>query len=296
MKLDSAPVEFGWFRAIISRSKVAKLLVFGLVLLAALISLQLLIGLVAHRLGGNARLLWLLPAKLVIAVIMLWLYSKFVRYFERRAVDELALRGAPYRAAMGLILGSGLFCTVIVLLSWGGYVQAGAFAGLSVLASQLCSSLGAAVGEEIVFRGAIFRIAEEWLGTTAALVFSALLFALAHGVNAQATPANIGAIALESGVLLGAAYVASRSLWFPIGIHFGWNFTEGGVFGTALWAGGSRVFGGNLDGPALVSGGALVPSIVAVGVCLAATAVLCVYGLRRGHWRRWRLGRIGRAI
>jgi uncharacterized protein len=42
------------------------------------------------------------------------------------------------------------------------------------------------------------------------------------------------AIALEVGVLLAATYVVNRNLWLPIGLHFGWNFTEGGVFGAII--------------------------------------------------------------
>jgi len=36
--------------------------------------------------------------------------------------------------------------------------------------------------------------------------------------------------------MLAAAYAWSRNLWLPIGIHFAWNFTEGGVFGAAVSA------------------------------------------------------------
>ena len=33
------------------------------------------------------------------------------------------------------------------------------------------------------------------------------------------------------GLLLGAAYKYSGTLWLPVGIHWAWNFTQGNIFG-----------------------------------------------------------------
>jgi CAAX protease family protein len=78
----------------------------------------------------------------------------------------------------------------------------------------------------LIFRGAIFRIAEESLGTAAGLVLSALLFRTSHLGNKGVTV--IGALALlTGGIILGLAYCHSRSFWLPIGAHLGWNFTMG---------------------------------------------------------------------
>lgn len=111
------------------------------------------------------------------------------------------------------------------------------FGGLSGLGRALAIAIASAVGEEIVFRGVVFRLLEARLGTTIALVLSAAAFGLLHAGNPGATWGSTLAIACESGVLLGLAYAASRALWLPIGLHFGWNFTEGGVFGAAVSGG-----------------------------------------------------------
>jgi uncharacterized protein len=37
-----------------------------------------------------------------------------------------------------------------------------------------------------------------------------------------------------------ARFTWARLLWLPMGLHFGWNFTEGGVFGTAVSGGQSH--------------------------------------------------------
>jgi hypothetical protein len=92
--------------------------------------------------------------------------------------------------------------------------------------------------------------------------------------NSGATTVSTVAIALEAGVLLGAAYAACGSLWLPIGLHFGWNFTEGGVFGVAVSGrkAGAGIVNMPLSGSALWTGGQFGPeaSLVAVAVCLVA--------------------------
>lgn len=275
----------------IGSSTWARLLLFSVSLLAALIALQVLITVVERHLPRGARPLSLVPAELLSGALMLWLYCSEVRYFERRDVVELALNGAARRVVAGIVLGAALFCAVFALLAFGGYVQHPHFGGFTGLPVELATSFGAAVAEELVFRGAIFRIVEEWLGTAAALLVSSVVFGLLHAANPGATPVSTIAVALEAGTLLGIAYSASRSLWLPIGLHFGWNFTEGGVFGAAVSGGPTHgLIQSVLSGPKLLTGGAFGPeaSVFAVAVCLCATAILGIWTVRHGRWRPWR--------
>ena len=280
------------FRRFVSRYKLAKLLSFSILLFAVLVGSQILIQLIGHHLPHAARPLWLVAAECVYAVAMLWLYTLLVRFFERRPLSELAPRDMARYAAGGVVVGFMLFSSVLALLYLGGLVHFVQFGGAADVTIQASVSLAAAIGEELLFRGAIFRITEEWLGTTVALIISAFLFGAAHALNTGATLIGVLAIALEAGVLLGVAYSASRSLWLPIGIHFGWNFTEGGLFGTAVSGGQSHgLVTVTLDGPIALTGGAFGPeaSIVALAVCLLAAILLGFYSMRRGRWQRWPL-------
>ena len=85
-----------------------------------------------------------------------------------------------------------------------------------------------------------------------------------------------------------AAYAATRSLWFPIGLHLGWNFTEGGIFGVAVSGGPAAkgMLSVSLAGPTLLTGGRFGPeaSLVAIALCLAAAAVLLIVTVRNGGW------------
>lgn len=80
------------------------------------------------------------------------------------------------------------------------------------------------VGEEIFFRGYGFQKLLAAAGSWATVVPVGIVFALLHGSNPGATwfsTANTAGF----GILFGYAYLRSRDLWLPIGLHFGWNFT-----------------------------------------------------------------------
>lgn len=145
--------------------------------------------------------------------------------------------------------------------------------------------LTVAVGEEMIFRGIIFRQIDERWNTRTALIVSALLFGFIHLPNNGATWWSSLAIAIEAGLMLGAAYKWSGSLWLPIGIHWAWNFTQGNVFGASV---SGNVAGGSLlemqvNGPDIITGGDFGPeaSIVAVTLGIIYTLVFLFTWNRR---------------
>ena len=108
------------------------------------------------------------------------------------------------------------------------------------------------------------------LGTWLALLISALVFGLLHLANPNATLMAGLAIALEAGLMLAAAYLLTGRLWLSMGIHFAWNFTQGGIFGAAVSGQtSSGIFSSVLQGPALLTGGdfGAEASVVAMVVC-----------------------------
>jgi uncharacterized protein len=100
-----------------------------------------------------------------------------------------------------------------------------------------------------------------------------LIFGALHLANPNATLWAGLAIAIEAGIMLAAAYVYTRRLWLPIGIHFAWNFVQGGIYGVSVSGVEAKgLLQSTLSGPALLSGGEFgaEASIFAVIVCLAA--------------------------
>lgn len=91
-----------------------------------------------------------------------------------------------------------------------------------------------------------------------------------HLLNPNATLVAAVAITLEAGVRLAAACLLTGRLWLSMGVHFAWNFTQGGIFGAAVSGQASTgLLRSLLQGPALLTGGdfGAEASAVAVVVC-----------------------------
>ena len=88
----------------------------------------------------------------------------------------------------------------------------------------------AALAEEAVFRGyplqTLLRARLFWLG----VFLTSVPFALAHLWNPNSGRIPLANTAL-AGVWLAVAYFKTRSLWFPLGVHWAWNWALGSLFG-----------------------------------------------------------------
>lgn len=273
---DAPESTFGKLRRTAPRS-VVLLLLFG--------ALSALLPGVTGMAGSSV---WALPLGVVMAALGLWAYRLAVRRIEGREPLELSREGAGRDLGWGISVGIGMFtATIATIALLGGYRVTGwgSFEAFLAVCGLMCA---VAVAEELLFRGVLFRILEEAAGTWWALAISSVLFGGLHLVNPNASLWGALAISLEAGLLLGAAYVATRSLWLPIGLHLGWNLAQAGIFGTAV-SGSEDAFAGLLTGEtiglAVISGGAFGPegSVVAVLFCVVVTVYLLHVAHRRGH-------------
>lgn len=230
---------------------------------------------------------WLLTLLLgtAAAALAVVAYRWVVRRTEHRPPTELARDGAASATARGLLLGVLMFGSVIACIALTGGYRVDGWGSATVAVGFLGFTAAAAVTEELLFRGVLFRLLEERAGTAGALLATSVLFGAVHLTNPHATIWGAVAIAVEAGAMLGAAYAATRTLWLPIGLHFGWNFAAAGIFGTEV-SGNDTPQGlleGVTSGPLLLSGGAFGPegSLFAV----LAGAALAVVFLRVAHRR-----------
>ena len=227
------------------------------------------------------------------AVVVTVAYVVYVRVVERRRISELALGPAPREFGAGFLIGAALFTTTIgIIWALGDYAIIGVNHWTAIL-SPLAFGLAAGVLEEVLFRGVIFRITEEWIGSWGALAFSSLLFGAGHLANPHATITSALAIALEAGLLLGAAFMITRRLWLPIGLHAAWNFTQSGIFGAPVSGTVPHgLFVSTLSGPAWAPGGGFGPEASLPAVLVSLVSIwLLVYAVRSGRvvqpiWRR----------
>ncbi|QKG23716.1 Abortive infection protein [Actinomadura verrucosospora] len=234
---------------------------------------------------GNALLTLLLGA--ATAVLAPVVYAWVVRRTERRAPVEVAAKGAGAAVGRGMLIGFGMFGAVIANIAFLGDYRVDGFGSVPGAVGLLGFMAAAAVTEELLFRGVLFRIVEGRIGTWAALALTGLLFGLSHLTNEHATLWGAIAIAVEAGGMLAAAYAATRNLWVPIGLHFAWNFAESGIFGTEVSGNGASkgLLDGSTSGPSPITGGEFGPeaSLYAVGAGLVLTGAFLWLAHRRGH-------------
>lgn len=199
-------------------------------------------------------------ASVVISAAMIALYALFVRWFEKRPAQDIPVQSLAGDMLKGLGIGFLFFIVVVgTMLLAGLYAlttDAGDDSPLAVV-SAFFFFLVVAVGEEIIFRGVLFRWIDEKWGFVAALVVSSLVFGFLHIFQEGASWWSSLAIAIEAGLLLGAAYKYSGTLWLPIGIHWAWNFTQGNIFGIAVSGSdaGASILHGTMSGPDILTGG-----------------------------------------
>lgn len=232
---------------------------------------------------------WLLTLVLgtATAALALVAYAWVVRRTEQRAPSELARDGAGSATARGLLLGVLMFGAVIACIALTGGYRVDGWGSVTVAIGFVGFTAAAAVTEELLFRGVLLRVVEERAGTGAALLLTSVIFGAVHLTNPHATVWGAVAIAVEAGAMLGAAYVATRTLWLPIGLHLGWNVAAAGIFGTEV-SGNDTPQGlleGVTSGPVLLSGGAFGPegSLFAVLAGAALTVVFLRLAHRRGR-------------
>lgn len=223
---------------------------------------------VSQRTGVNCAVL------VIAAGVLVLLYGCFTKLSEKEWFKTISGTGSARSLGMGFLTGVLYFVVVTGIMWITGIYKAESvefdYAGLLLYLSIF---LVVAVGEEIIFRGVIFKMIDERWSTWLALLVSALLFGLVHLSNQGATLWSSIAIAIEAGLMLGAAYKASGSLWFPIGIHWAWNYFEGPVFGFMVSGNDSctPLFSPVISGPEFLTGGAFgaEASIIAAAVGLA---------------------------
>lgn len=255
----------------------------------------LLIGLPLSVVSASLRL----PSSLLLSELLLAIAAVgatlIVTLLLQGGTLELAgfrPQGALRDLALGFGAGTLLLClSVGVLALFGGYRIVGvattgaewrAVAGVLVLMALV------GLAEETLFRGILFRYVEAGLGSWVALLFTSALFGATHLSNPAATLWGATAIAIEAGIMLGAAFMLTRSLWLAIGIHWGWNFVQGSVFGFNVSGSNlplASVFKPTVRGPELLSGGAfgIEASLIAVVVCTLFGIWLLVLAVQRGH-------------
>jgi uncharacterized protein len=209
-----------------------------------------------------------------------------VRIYERGRMSDLGLGWTPsslreFLIGLGCASGAALLILSLPLATSLAHFESAPatehpWASFFFVTIVL---LFGAVGEEMLFHGYAFQLLVRSLGAFATILPAGVLFGFAHAGNLNVTALGLINTMLW-GILLGYAYLRTRALWLPIGLHFGWNFTlplfganlsgfTMGVTGYALkWSAGSLWSGGSY-GPE----GGLPATLVVIALFFAVRRV-----------------------
>lgn len=224
---------------------------------------------------------------LAVTVLMVLAYKLIVVRLGEQKRDDLPFDARARDSASGFVQGALVFSAIVgVAALLGTYQAVELSAAEDWLPILLGAGLMAGITEEILLRGIVFRWLEELGGSWVALALSALLFGFLHAGNPNATLISSLAIALAAGVLLGGAYMLTRNLWLAIGLHAGWNVTQGLVWDVPI--SGFALDGwvdSRLVGDPVLSGGSfgLEASVITMVIATAYGVWLIVRAAQRGH-------------
>ncbi|KAA0272172.1 MAG: CPBP family intramembrane metalloprotease [Chloroflexi bacterium] len=180
---------------------------------------------------------------------------------------------------LGGLIGSALMLAPALILSIFGWVHwQWNPSGISVLSSSFLLFVGVAVAEELMFRGFVFQRLIAGLGQWSAQLIVAVFFLLTH-LNNPGMTGSVKVLAsidiFLASILFGLAFIQTKSLAMPLGLHLMANFVQGGVLGFGV-SGTEQsglltpTFG---DIPAWLTGGqfgleASLPGLICVGIIL----------------------------
>ncbi len=176
---------------------------------------------------------------IIAAVFFGWLFGKIFEDLPFRALGCALSKNWLRDLSFGLLLGTAsLVMAALIAFIFGGlrFEIDRDFSSTAIL-TTLSTSLGVfilgAAAEEVMFRGYLLQTFARANLAWFAVGLTAVFFASAHLGNKNANAISTINTAL-AGIWLGAAYLKTRNLWFPFGIHLMWNWFQGAIFGVEV--------------------------------------------------------------
>ena len=156
-------------------------------------------------------------------LLVLWLFMKYVDN-EKFINLGFHLKKKSKHFYLGAFLGFFIMGFAYLLLSQMDEIV---FVKTVFKINEILFSVGlfiiVAISEEVLIRGYILRNLMYSFNKYTALIISSILFSVIHGFNPDMSWLSYLNLFL-AGILLGASYIYTKNLWFPIALHFSWNF------------------------------------------------------------------------
>ena len=172
----------------------------------------------------------------VVAVLLGWLFGKKFDGVPFSALGISPRKGWLKNLVFGCLVGGVAFCSAVIIAVMAGGMSlarndTSAASAISItLLTTLVIFVAGAASEETLFRGYLLQTFTREKAIFIGVAFTSLLFAFAHNNNPAANWFS-SLNTLLAGVWFAAAYLKTRDLWFPFGVHLAWNWLQGPVFG-----------------------------------------------------------------
>lgn len=213
--------------------------------------------------------------------VLIGAYFLFVRWYEKRRPTELALRPVPITLAA--VSGAALISITIGVLYLTGHYVFESTRPWMLAIPIVCLIVVAAVLEEVIFRGLVFRILEEHIGTLPALVLVSLVFGAMHLSNPGTTHLTMVSVTL-CGALWCYVFILTRNLWAAGLNHTAWNlaifFSGIPLSGQEEWRQYAPVVS-HAQGPTWLTGGPFGPEDSIINICILAGVLIVLHGQRK---------------
>jgi len=173
---------------------------------------------------------------LLSATLAGWACGALLEGLPFRALGSMPHRGWLRNLGIGSILGAAsLFLATLLAMATRSIHFQFDVAGFGSIGETLALSLGVflvgAAAEEMLFRGyplqTLTRAKLAWLG----VLLTSIPFALGHLSNPHVVPGFTLVNSALAGVWLAIAYLRTRSLWLPFGLHWSWNWAQASLLG-----------------------------------------------------------------
>jgi membrane protease YdiL (CAAX protease family) len=245
---------------------------------------------------------WIFRGIVVIisATLLVWLFRRFL---DRKTFVSLGVKPdlmAVWDGLVGFILSGLMVSVVFLILLLSGFLEVRSIGWREVGFSPVLEILlwffgiGAAVAwsEELGFRGYILQNLGEGIGIIWAIAVSCIIYGLLHMTNPNSTWLS-GLLIAVIGFLRIFGWLRTGQLWLSMGMHAGWNFFQGPVFGFSVSGLSSEsIIHHSLSGPAQITGGVFGPEagIIIVPVIIMGLLVMYLWTSRRNDipWKKLR--------
>jgi len=245
-------------------------------------------GIVALIFGGLPELIGPLVGQLLNFFIITSSVYVARRWFDKRSFESLGLKVDKYTlldilAGMGItFLQMGFIFVAMLGLGWLTFEGfAWEFDPINTVIAGVLNFLVVFLlvgwNEELLSRGYHLQTIASGLNLFWGVIISSAVFGLLHLGNPNATWMSAAGI-FFAGVYLAYGYIRTKQLWLPIGLHIGWNFFEGVVFGFPV--SGLDIYALtriSVHGPELWTGGAFGPEAGLIVLPSLVLGALLIY-------------------